>query len=357
MVSNRKIASLLIITVFLFAFTATAIYLSINKNADPVLPPKEQANLHAQISNLTQQLTNLTDVTNILTSANLSASLYTHEMIGAESSYMGGLVATPVPYNYLWITGSVTNIGGGYAYNSGLHVVAYTDSGALAVNLTVPFTGSNYGTDNQTSAFVSSTYGNSSLALKTLDSGQTTMIYINIFHEGTVYNWSITPVCWVYAFNIDDIKDKPLASQVSILTDQVSFLNSLTTNLTTANLVASLATKEYPATTDLVGRYVENSLFIVGSVTNMGDGIAYNAGLRVVGYTSNGTLEMDMVVPFGASNTYSSKDYTCPKLSQLNSGYGYDASISPIKATIGLTIYTPDFVANYTIKPVWTNIP
>jgi hypothetical protein len=357
MVSKKTGASLLLTLMILLIASITAIYLSTQDNPNKNLTSEQQANLRNQITNLTQQLTHLTETTNRLTSTNLSASLNVHEMIGATSSSMGGLIPTPLPYNYLWITGPVTNTGSGYAYNTGLNVIAYTDDGILAVNITVPLTGSNYGTDNETNAFVAKTYGNSSFTFRALDGRQTTQVYLNIFHEGLVTNWSITPVCWTYKFNVEAIKNEPLDSQVLSLQEQVTFLNGLVTNLTTANLVASLATKEYPATTDLVGRYVENSLFIVGSITNSGDGIAYNAGLHLVGYASNGTLVMDMVVPFGAANSYSSQDYVSSQLSELHSGYGYDASDTPHRAIIGLTIYTPEFLANYTVTPVWKNTP
>jgi hypothetical protein len=109
---------------------------------------------------------------------------------------MAGLVHTPVPFNYLFIEGSVTNTGEGTAYNAGLHVVAYGANGTLEINMTVPLSGGNFGTDNVTDAFVSSTCGNSSLTLGALYSEQTTDVYINIFHEGSVSTWTVTPV-WI----------------------------------------------------------------------------------------------------------------------------------------------------------------
>ena len=288
-------------------------------------------------------------------------------MIGANSSYMGGLVATPVPYNYLWIAGSVTNTGKGYANDAGLQVIAYDADGTLEVNLTVPFTGSTFGTDNATNAFVSKTYGDSNLNLSILDSGQKTNIGLNIFHEGLVVNWTVTPVCW----NANSVKNEvatnnneTLDSQVFDLQNQITNIMAMITNLSSANLVASLGIKEYPATTQYnpAGTYsvsYENSLFIVGSVTNTGEGVAYNAGLHVVGYTVNGTVEMNMTVPLsGGSISYNSTNYTAPtKLSTLNSGYGYDSYSSSNSASIGMVIYTPDLVSNWTVTPVWTNSP
>ena len=96
------------------------------------------------------------------------------------------------PYNHLYIEGSVTNTGESTAYNAGLHVVAYNSTGTLEINMTVPLTSSGpwYGAEFG----VSSDFGISSLKLTTLDSGQNMYIEINIFHEGTVTNWTITPV-------------------------------------------------------------------------------------------------------------------------------------------------------------------
>jgi hypothetical protein len=373
MVNKRLAMTVLVIVILFVGVTAGAIsyYIITNEPSSKqastqsqISEENETSNLRAQISSLNNQLANLTNIANNLTSANLETSLETHEMIGANSSYMGGLVATPVPYNYLWIEGSVTNTGKGYAYNAGLHAVAYAADGTLEINITVPLTGSNYGTDNATNAFVSKTYGNSSLTLEVLDSGQTTNVYINIFHEGLVTNWTVTPVCWTYVPNYKAIQNETLSSQVSYLKNQVSFLNAMITNLTTANLEASLAIKEYPATTQTnpAGTYTisyENSLFIVGSVTNTGEGVAYNAGLHVIGYTANGTLEMDMTVPLaGGGVSYYSTNYTAPpELSTLNSGYGYDSYSSSNSASIGMAIYTPDLVTSWTVTPVWTNSP
>jgi hypothetical protein len=318
----------------------------------------ETANLTAEISYLKTQLANLTNIVTNLTSANLVTSLETHEMQGSASSYMGGLVPTPVPFNYLWIEGSVTNQGKGYAFDAGLHVVAYTSDGTLEVNQTFPFTGDTFGTDNASDAFVSKTYGNSSLALEILDSGQTTNVNLNIFHEGVVATWTVTPVCWTYSLDNEALQNMTQTSQVTYLKNQVISLNAMIANLTTANLVTSLEIKAYPATSQ-DGVSYENSLFIVGSVTNTGDGVAYNAGLHVVAYAANGTLEIDMTIPLaGVGVSYYSANYTCPsELSTLNSGYGYDSYSSSNSASIGIAIYSEAFAVNWTVTPVWTNSP
>jgi hypothetical protein len=143
------------------------------------------SNLNSQISNLKSQLTNPTN----LTSANLVTGL--------------GITKVPYnipafPYNFLDITGSVTNTGKSTAYNAGLNVVAYNATGALGINLTVSLSSGTFGTDKATDAYVSRYYpsNSSSQFEKILDSGQTHTISINILYEGNVSisNWTVTPV-------------------------------------------------------------------------------------------------------------------------------------------------------------------
>ncbi|MGA2682760.1 MAG: hypothetical protein ABSF44_13285 [Candidatus Bathyarchaeia archaeon] len=362
MLSRRKAYALIVVALFLSVIAGIVYFNIVNQRNSKQVNNQSQVSdqtstLKAQILSLKGQLANLTGIVENLTLANLVTSLETHEMIGANSSYMGGLVPTPVPYNYLWIEGSVTNTGKGYAVNAGLQVVAYAANGTLEVNLTVPFTGTIFGSDNATNAFVSKNYGNSSLVLQILDSGQTTNVGINIFHEGAVDNWTITPVCWSYAPTVLS-QNQPLSSQVAYLENQVENLNAMIASLSTANLVASLNMKEYPATTQY-GVSFENSLFIVGSVTNTGEGAAYNAGLHIVAYNAEGKLEINMTVPAeGGTFTYDSSTYTNPpKLPTINSGYGFDSYSSSNSASIGMTIYSPEFVSNYTVTPVWTDSP
>jgi cell division protein FtsB len=315
----------------------------------------ETVALASEVSNLKTELTNLTEDAANLTSATLVTSLETHEMTGSASSYMGGLVPTPVPFNYLWIDGSVTNEGRGYAVDAGLHVEAYGANGTLEANVTVPFTGTTFGSDNATDVYVSKTGGSSSLALEILDSGQTTDVSLNIFHEGVASAWTVTPVCLSYSLNVGPLQNMTLTSQVNYLENQIADINATIARLV-PNLVASLSVKACPATTQYGVSY-ENSLFIVGSVTNTGEGVAYNAGLHVIGYTSGGVLELNMTVPLaGQSVSYYAANYTCPsELSTLNSGYGYDSWSSSNSASIGIAIYVQDFVTNYTVTPVWTN--
>jgi uncharacterized protein YxeA len=155
----------------------------------------EIANQKNEISNLTAQVLSLKGQAaklSYLTSANLVTTLGITEVPGSSSSYMGGLVPTPVRFNYLFIEGSVTNTGKGTAYNAGLHVVAYSANGTLEINMTVPLVeGASFGSDKATDAYLNVS---SSPTLGALYSEHTADVYVNIFHEGTVSTWTVTPV-------------------------------------------------------------------------------------------------------------------------------------------------------------------
>ncbi len=118
----------------------------------------------------------------------------------SEVPYNAPNNAGDVPYSRLYISGTVTNTGRGAAFNAGLHVVAYTANGTLEINMTVPLVNdATFGTDNATDAWVSSwvsAWGGSvgSSQLGNLSSGQIATIDLNIYHEGTVTNWTVTPV-------------------------------------------------------------------------------------------------------------------------------------------------------------------
>jgi outer membrane murein-binding lipoprotein Lpp len=145
-----------------------------------------------KISNLNSQISKLNATIANLPTAHLAASLGIAEIPGNESNSMG--TPTPIPYNYLYITGQVTNTKEGTAYNAGLLVVAYDATGTLEINMTLPLSGGIFGTDNTTNGFVLKNYGYSNLTLGFLASEQTAYIGISILHEGTVTNWTATPV-------------------------------------------------------------------------------------------------------------------------------------------------------------------
>jgi hypothetical protein len=116
--------------------------------------------------------------------ANLTASITENE---DPSSLTGGQA-------FLNLDGSVSNVGQGVAYNAGLHVVAYDAQGALQINATVPLAFEEMFTNP---------YGNwqsginligGSHSVTSLSGGQAFQIRLNIYHSGTVTNWTVTPV-------------------------------------------------------------------------------------------------------------------------------------------------------------------
>jgi hypothetical protein len=126
-------------------------------------------------------------------SANLVTALNVNDT-QEETVNLWGNETSNLPFNNLLISGSVTNTGKVTAFYAGLHVVAYTATGTLEVNITVPLVnGAGYGTDTTTDAFVSQA-GTTWLQFGSLDIGQTAKVNVSIYHEGTVTNWTVTPV-------------------------------------------------------------------------------------------------------------------------------------------------------------------
>ena len=149
------------------------------------------ASLNTKISNLSSQVTNLTAATGQiknLTSANLVTALGVAEIVNTSSVSRA--------YNRLYIEGSVTNNGSGLAFNVGLHVVAYTADGTLEINMTVPLTYGEFGTNAAIYSYIYSfdPYGTSSPKFGNLSYGQSADVNLDIYHEGTVTNWIITPL-------------------------------------------------------------------------------------------------------------------------------------------------------------------
>ena len=200
---NKKIIApvLLLAVLFVSAVAGTAIYC----NGVITEGNSKIASLNAQIVNLTSkvsgfrgQLANLSSQILNLTSANLVTSLGVAEVpYNSPNNF-----PSPLLYNHLLITGSITNTGRGTAYNAGLHVVAYAPDGTLEVNMTVPLDSQQNITGNENTDFApvfgtdakTQIYGNDSLQLGNLYGGQTSSISLGIFHEGTVTNWTVTPV-------------------------------------------------------------------------------------------------------------------------------------------------------------------
>jgi len=174
---NKKVIAVSVLIAILFAGTisGTVFYyngITKDRNSEIASLNNKITNLNTKISNLTVQLTNLT-----------SANLVTIALGVTEVPYNSqiSLNSALPPDNYLYITGLVTNTGDGIAYNAGLHVIAYDATGTLEINTTVPLT-------------AGTVYIDSSLPLGNLVGGQNATIEIVLYHEGTVTNWTVTPV-------------------------------------------------------------------------------------------------------------------------------------------------------------------
>ena len=181
---NKKIIVIpvLIVILFVSAISGTIFYYNniLNEKESQIsLFNSEIPNLNTQIANLKTQITNLT-------SPNLVTTLTTQEIVKFSPEYPGGPHYT-IPYNFEQITGTVTNAGGGTAYNTMIHVVGYDLNGVLVSNVTIPLGSGYFGSNNETYAF-----GSISSQIGTLMSGQIANINENIIHEGAAYNWTVT---------------------------------------------------------------------------------------------------------------------------------------------------------------------
>jgi hypothetical protein len=192
---NKKLIVTSVLTVtmlFVTAIAGTIFYYNgvVNDRDSQIESMNSQiANLNSQLSNLEGILTNLSSLVTNFTTANLVTAIGATEVPKNSSHNLPSVHL----YNHLYISGSVTNTGKGTAYNAGLHAVAYDMNGGLRINMTVPLGGgiAAFGTDSKIIEYLG---GGSSTVLRSLYGGETTGIDIAIFHEGTVSNWTITPV-------------------------------------------------------------------------------------------------------------------------------------------------------------------
>jgi hypothetical protein len=150
--------------------------------------------------------------------------------------------------------------------------------------------------------------------------------------------------------NQKDSEISSLNNQIANLTSQISSLNDEIANLTTANLNASLVVGEYSDTT--------NFLNLDGSVANVGEGTAYNAGLHVIAYDAQGVLQINATVPLAFEETFTNPYGNWEAGSGLIGGSHSVTSLNGGQtAQIRLNIDHAGTVTNWTITPVWTNSP
>jgi len=211
---NAVVAIALVAILFVTAVTGIIVYYNgvvKDKNSQIASLNQQIEKENSQISNLQGQVASLRNEITNLTSANLLSMLNVTEEPNNSLlvQTFPNMPDVSVPYSSLWINGSVTNTGHVTAYNAGLHVVGYASDGALEVNMTVPLvTDAVYGTDTATDALILNNprliEGNNigalhfgqigPLQLGSLAVGQTGQVFLAIYHEGVVTNWTVTPV-------------------------------------------------------------------------------------------------------------------------------------------------------------------
>jgi hypothetical protein len=189
-VSLPLVATIAVAILFVSAIAGIVVYYNgmlNDRNQKIALLNQQIAVANSQISNLTIEVSNLRDEITNLTTANLETELGIAE-VGNTSSVTRA-------YNRLYIQGSVTNIGPGVAMNAGLHIVAYSADRTLQINMTVPLTYGEFGANKEIYSYIYSfdPYATSSPKYGNLASGQTAGVNLNIYHEGTVTNWTVTP--------------------------------------------------------------------------------------------------------------------------------------------------------------------
>jgi hypothetical protein len=162
-------------------------------------------------------------------------------------------------------------------------------------------------------------------------------------------------------------------NEISNLTNQITNLTSQLSSwkAVSANLIPALGIRElYDSASTL------NALFIKGTVVNTGNLTAYNAGLKVVAYTSNGTLEINMTVPlahgaymlgttggygdvifFGIDSLTQKSAYALDSGEQISDSLQLGTLNGGQTAYINMDILHEDNVENWTVTPVWTNTP
>ena len=162
------------------------------------------------------------------------------------------------------------------------------------------------------------------------------------------------------------------SNELNNLESEVEHINSEQANLTTG-----LGVKEITNAVQ-ADNLTYDALFIKGTVVNTGNLTAYNAGLDVVAYSANGTLEINMTVPLvhGAAVYYGSDPYygdvidfgtdnaTQALASELDSGTGGDSlklgdlgGGQTVPVPVNINIFHKGIATKWTVTPVWTDTP
>jgi hypothetical protein len=199
-IDPRVFAVLLVFAIIFAGVLSSYFYVIIFQDYKIASLTAQEKNLNSELENLTSQIPILQDQTANLTDVYLASGLkanLTTALEGKEIVTSDYAATESIPYNYFYISGTVTNTGNGTAFKAGLHVIAYdtNNKGTRDIDLTLAL-GGTFGTDNRTNNYITSSYGgfSQSSQLGNLGGGQTVTTNIQIFHEGTVSNWTITPV-------------------------------------------------------------------------------------------------------------------------------------------------------------------
>ena len=162
-----------------------------------------------------------------------------------------------------------------------------------------------------------------------------------------------------------NLQEQNLNIEATNLSSQISNLTSQITNLSTANLTTSLTmTDKLNLGSSQLHVPPYNYFVIEGSVDNTGVGTAYNAGLYVVAYAGDGTIEINMTIPLLDGGTFATDNQIANNplvhvtpLAILKSENLYQNLYANQTTTIDIVSYHESMVFNWTVTPVWTNTP
>jgi hypothetical protein len=122
----------------------------------------------------------------------------------------------------------------------------------------------------------------------------------------------------------------------------------------TANLTARITEDENPSS--LTGG--QAFLNLDGSVSNVGQGTAYNAGLHVVAYDAQGVIEINATVSLAFQEEFTSPfGYFQSGTGLIGGSHSVTVLYEGQSAQIRLNIEHKQTVTNWTVTPVWTNTP
>ena len=171
-----------------------------------------------------------------------------------------------------------------------------------------------------------------------------------------------TVIYYSTALNNKNSKISSLNSQITNQNNEIANLTSQLhvfgqENLTTPSIVSALGA------TEVVGSGQQNSrLWISGTVTNTGEGTAFNVGLHVFAYTSNGTKVLDLTVPVNKNDVVSYGSQEASLSAYVSNGDNNPSYFLPSLAGggiayLGINVFHVGTASNWTVTPVWTNMP